>query len=165
MSKFTIEKDWIHKDLRCVVMMSSMGHRCGYVGINELHPLYSVNYSDSPDILKDKLEELKNSEIGKRGAISLFCWDGESVSPSILFDVHGGITFSDGGKESKYPVESDLWWFGYDCAHCGDAKDLSVVNDTIKEIELKYPTGGTLRTLEYCVSECESLAEQIHVLV
>src|SRR3990167_2210004 len=143
MKRYTVEKDWDHTGLKCVVIMGHMGFRCGYVGISKEHPLYGVKYSDNPDFLKPLLEKVRNGPVGERGIISILCWDGESVSPEILFSVHGGITYSDGGVNSDYPIQSDLWWFGYDCGHAGD-NNLS---------------------LEYCCGECEQLAEQLIELV
>jgi hypothetical protein len=70
----------------------------------------------------------------------------------IDIDVHGGITFSESGD--KYPVENDgLYWFGFDCAHSGDAtKYFRQPNDV-------------MRSLDYCVGECESLARQLAIVV
>lgn len=75
-------------------------------------------------------------------------------------DVHGGLTFSDGIPD--YPVESDLWWFGYDCAHLWDAPStqyLEVHPDAHGFIEM----GAIHRSLNYCISNCESLARQLNV--
>ena len=144
---YKVEKDWESNGLRCVVIMTEMGHRCGYVGVSKEHMLYGVSYNDKVESLKGKLEELKESDVGKRGIMSLIGWNGETVSPEILFNVHGGLTYS--GDSKEYPVESDLWWFGYDCAHHGDAKDLTMVSETIRKIEMGFPTYGVLRTLDY----------------
>mgnify|MGYP000849681354 FL=1 len=63
------------------------------------------------------------------------------------FYVHGVITYS--GCE-QYPVEHNgLWCFGYDCAHLGDATAFAGYS------------GEVLRSLEYCVDQCESLADQL----
>jgi hypothetical protein len=72
-------------------------------------------------------------------------------------DVHGGLTYADGNR--NYPAPSDgLWWFGYDCAHLGDApapgSKMAAYRSAGFEDEVH-------RTLEYCVSECESLAKQL----
>lgn len=64
---------------------------------------------------------------------------------SVDADVHGGLTYS---AKGEYPVESDLWWLGFDCAHAGDFEGGSCL-------------GKPLRTLEYVVQECESLAKQL----
>jgi hypothetical protein len=157
---YTVEKTWQHKGNTCVVVMTDQGHRCGYVGITPDHPLYGKDYLEPAEVLMKYLDELKGSVIGKRGIISVLCWDQESMRPDVFFNVHGGITYSGGDPEYPIPQEN-TWWFGYDCAHAGDAKDLSVVSDKMRQIEEEYPTGGVLRTLEYCIAECESLSEQL----
>ena len=43
---YAVEKDFMYKGLRCVVVMQSAGHRCGYVGITNRHPLYKKNYDE-----------------------------------------------------------------------------------------------------------------------
>lgn len=66
--------------------------------------------------------------------------------------VHGGLTFSDGGK------------FGFDCAHWDDARDESIMSDEMKKVYADWPRlneHGTVKTLEFCVAECESLAKQL----
>ena len=62
-------------------------------------------------------------------------------------DVHGGLTFSKGRGE--YPVPSNNWWFGFDCAHYGDRTKCSTDPNDIE------------RTKEFVVSECERLARQL----
>ena len=117
---FKVEKDFEHNGHRCVVIFTDMGHRCGYVGVNESSPLWCKDYCDYLPINKSELE---GEEIGKRGIFPLMMAafdEDERVRIDTYFDVHGGITFSSGGKASKYPVESDLYWFGFDCAHCND---------------------------------------------
>ena len=155
---YKVEKDWTSKaELRCVVIMTDMGHRCGYVGVTNIHPFYGKGYSDPAPI--EEFEKVAEGDIGKRGVIDLICCDPDKPHIGILFNVHGGITYSAGSD--KYPVKSNLWWFGYDCAHCDDSKDLSEMSDAVREIELQYPTGGIVRSLDYCIQECESLAEQL----
>lgn len=163
MDNALVEKDWHYGGFRCVVVMQPRGHRCGYVGVPKGHPLYGAGYSEPLPILSERSEWLKGQSIGKRGVIPLLCRNIKNgISPDIFFDVHGGITFA--GGDGKHPVPSDLWWFGYDCAHSGDARDLTVCDPATREMELKYPTGGVIRSLEYCMNECESLAAQIAAL-
>jgi hypothetical protein len=159
---FKIEKEWKHNENICVVIMTGLGHRCGYVGVTSTHPFYKLSYSDIlPESLMSKFEDVKNGPVGKRGIIDLICCDVENPRIVTLFDVHGGITYSNG--TGKYPIEKEgIWWFGYDCAHNGDAKDLSIVSQNIREKEERYPTGGIVRSLEYCISECESLSKQLN---
>jgi hypothetical protein len=116
-----IEKDWTTgAGLRAVVIMhSELGHRCGYVGVPDTHPLFEANYGSIPE--------------------------------DYDLTVHGGLTYSGNGD---YPVPSDLWWFGYDCGHLGDAAAPG-------SLLARFAFGGVHRTLEYCENECESLAKQL----
>jgi len=149
-----IESDFIYKNLRCVVIFQPTGYRCGYVGIEKTHSLYEKDYN------KDCKVILSISDL-------------EYSSPESYFDVHGGITYSGGGINSKYPVESNLWWFGFDCAHCDDAFDYEtalkygLISYThylyLKQIDGIYHTNtlGILRTKEYVEYQCKELAKQL----
>ena len=152
---FDIEKDWMTTaGLRAVVIMTDHGHRCGYVGVPSDHPLHGVGYSEkTPHI---KLNPERSTE--KMNPVLILLAAGKDTeelnSPEYVFEVHGGLTFS-GGK-GKYPVESDLWWFGYDCGHAGDAPAPGS-----RMAEFGIYEGDVHRTLEYCEGECESLARQL----
>lgn len=86
-------------------------------------------------------------------------------------DCHGGLTFSSRSVGEKYPIESDLWWFGFDCAHYGDGKDLDLAIELfphiteslykIKACEDMFPTYEPVRDTEYVVDNCISLANQL----
>src|SRR5574343_1308729 len=68
------------------------------------------------------------------------------------FDVHGGLTFS--GTFQNL----DGWWIGYDCAHDGDGQDPAITkNGYIRP----YMQDGTIRTLDYCIIECQKLVDQL----
>lgn len=156
-----VEKDWITKaGLRAVCYVCSRGgrkkHRCGYVEVPQGHPLYGVAYVDQiPQITQ---EEVASQTIGKKSPIIALTAgvnsDGDGLvrrSPDILFDVHGGLTYS-GGKDG-YPVEGSTgWWFGFDCAHHDDGEI---------EPDPRFDHGGEVRSEQYVVNECESLAAQI----
>lgn len=140
---YLVEKDWITKAGLRAVVISFRHHRCGYVGISGEHPLYEIKYSDPTHLFH--LKDAEEATIGKKSAIlalttSVRAFEGESIrrSPDIIFDVHGGLTYSGGGYKSDYPVKSDLWWFGFDCTHL----DVS-------------------QSLDYMIEECERLAKQI----
>jgi hypothetical protein len=165
---YRIESLFFHKNLKCVVTFSNGGYRCGYVGISPEHPLFGIAYNTdikSPELL----QELKESTQGKRNIIDIFCWDGEQTTPSMLFDVHGGITYSE--KGNRYPcLQVDpIWWFGFDCAHYDDGKDwptraryfVPKIPDYVYEIERQYLTDEIVRTKEYVIQECRNLAEQL----
>ena len=146
---FIIEKDWITKaGLRAVALFVRNNHRCGYVEVPKGHPLDGIEYSQHTDALKEAWDKVKEGDIGKRGIIPLFCHKEGECTPDVIFNVHGGITFSERGD--GYPADnSDGWWFGFDCAHAGD------------KMRCSFYEGDVERTLEYVESECESLAEQI----
>ena len=95
----------------------------------------------------------------------------ERVRIEAYFTCHGGITYSGGGENSTYPIESNLWWFGFDCAHYGDGKDLDLAIEVFpefaqqiartKEIEDMFPTYELARSTEYVSENCKELADQL----
>lgn len=137
---YQVEADWISKaGLRCVVIASQAGWRCGYVAVGQTHPLYGHYYSRLSPYLK-------------RGGVF--------YSPVEFFTVHGDITFSDFGNYYLLPKNS--FWFGFDCAHSGDAFDPDLLPEDTPECRnavLNRP--GIVRTLEFVKEECESLARQL----
>ncbi len=172
-----VEREFEHAGYKCVVVFTIMGHRCGYVGVPKESKLYGKNYTDKLNV---KMEEMYGKTLGKRGIIPWFCacFDDkeERVGLDLYFDVHGGLTYSGGGKNSKYPIESDLWWFGFDCIHAGDRKDYEYTmklfpqeekrcKDLMRiEREIYGKDGNTdevIRSEEYVAEECKRLAEQI----
>ena len=172
MKEYVVEKEFTHKQLKCVVVISSTAYRCGYVGINKSHPLYRKRYGDYLDI--------KKADIGDRKVSGVFpllfaAFDNdERAKIELYFNVHGGITYANGGENSKYPIKSDLWWFGFDCAHAGDARDYKTVKElfpekeTLKRIEKleqidkMYPIeSDSIRSVEYVAEECKKLADQL----
>ncbi len=139
---FTREKEWITEEgyKACVLRRNNSynGHRCGYVGIPKDHKLYGVDYSECVEGLKNYLSE--ETEIGKRGILSLLCSE-NTHQIDMIINVHGSLTFA-GLNDDGYPVEKDdFWWFGYDCAHAGD----NLLNCS----------------LQYCINECACLSTQL----
>ena len=168
--RYIIEWEFEHAGYKCVVVFTRMGHRCGYVGIPKEHPLYGKGY--------DEHLEIKKSDLGDREVKGVFplllaCLDkDERIRIDAYFQCHGGITFADGGENSNYPIESDLWWFGFDCGHCNDAKELELAYERFPkyresislqiETEKKFHIDGLIvRTEEYVAEECKKLAEQL----
>ena len=92
----TIVKDWTTKaGLRAAIVFTDDDYYCGYVAVNNTHPLYKKPYNEETSALGD-------------------------LSPEIAFDVHGGLTFSGEFKEYLAPNVANLWWFGFHCAHGND---------------------------------------------
>ena len=82
----------------------------------------------------------------------------------IAVEIHGGLTFSE--------IDSDGsgWWFGFDCAHYGDASydpnmDLPSLSDEARSfmtvIRLTPAPGEHYWTQFEVEGECESLARQL----
>lgn len=165
-----IERDWITEaGLRavCLIMLrddSSRKHRCGYVCLPKDHPLHGKKYGEHCESLKELLERIKTTPVCEIEHLDSFPRMLAMLSgiadprPDFVFSVHGGITYSDGDDE--YPANSDGgWWYGFDCAHCDDAEI---------EPDTRFPQfhrrKGVVRTLEYVVGECESLASQLQLV-
>lgn len=95
----------------------------------------------------------------------------ERIRIEAYFQCHGGITYAGGGEHSDYPIESDLWWFGFDCGHAGDKSDLDYAIQKFpshrkwyqlrKMVESKYLIDDVIRTEEYVADECKKLAGQL----
>jgi len=123
----------VETGMPCLAVRNSWGVWCGYVGVTAEHPLYACCYDD--------------------------------VESNDL-TAHGGLTFSDfcaiddkdhGICHIPDPGESDdMWWFGFDCAHC---------YDYMPGYQFKRSTDGDLkyRTIEYVKAECADLARQLHM--
>ena len=167
--KYIVEKEFNHNGLKCVVTFSNMGHRCGYVGVPKWHPLYGKDYMDYLDIKKEDIEGKEVS--GVFPLLGALIDEDERVRIEAYFTCHGGITYSGGGENSTYPIESNLWWFGFDCAHYGDGKDLDLAIEVFpefaqqiartKEIEDMFSTYELVRSSEYVADNCKELADQL----
>lgn len=153
-----IERDWITEaGLRAICYVSvrrdgKRSHRCGYVAVPKGHVLHGCGYSDPSTSIP--YESAESSKCGKKNPILLLtvssgAFSGEKIrrSPDVVFDVHGGLTFSG----DHHPVSGDDWWFGFDCLHFDDAAISE--NPSYRD--------GVVRSEEYVVNECESLARQI----
>lgn len=161
MKTFTIEKDWVTAaGLRAVVLMGDMGHRCGYVGVDNDHPLFAIDYRETHPSLT--LDTKRSTE--KMSPLAVLCAAGKDASelntPELVFEVHGCITYSGAGG-GKYPVESNLWWYGYDCAHAGDLPEPDSQMGRVYAEMGFAERDGVVRTLDFCIAECEALAKQL----
>ena len=148
-----LEKSWTTTaGFRATAWFVMNSHRCGYVEVPQGHALHGVDYSESTEAL---LPLPDDEPVGKRGMISILCAatseSGIPRTPEMTFDVHGGITFA-GAANNGYPNDGDGWWFGFDCAHAGDG-----TANTFSTYGADMP----VRSLEYVIEECESLALQI----
>ena len=167
------ESDFGYRGYRCVTTFTDMGYRCGYVGIPKGHPLYGKhNDSQVKVTMKELIEDEEMNQIGNRGVWTLLGLpndEDDQVRLDSYFMVHGGITYAAGGKNSHHPIDTDLWWFGFDCGHYGDCPDYDLLEKTWGDNEMvchRLEDKGLyeeyeVRTLEYVQQECKNLVDQI----
>lgn len=124
-----------HAGFPCLMVRNSLGfHWCGYVGVPPGHALHGMPY--------DKL------------------WDDEDPSTkgaNDFVEVHGGLTYGEAcaGAICHVPKPGepdDVWWLGFDCAHCHDyAPGMG---------EFRH-FGAIYRDCAYVEAQVRRLAEQI----
>ena len=120
------------------VIVSSLGHRCGYVRVPESHPWHGAHYNHRADGAPTDEDD--------------FDWDAR-IDAKVT--VHGGLTFSDKTVHKDLPSG---WWFGFDCAHAGDGRDPDLAHESMKQYAAFE--GGIVRSRTYVRDECASLAKQ-----
>lgn len=154
-----------HAGLPCELHRESLLHHwCGYVGLDPGHPLYGVEGNAASPALKDGLQRLLEqplAEIKWRFAVGLAALSGcANPTPALVLSVHGGITWA-ANHLPWIAIPAGNWWYGFDCNHCDD-----LCPDMEQRME-KYglPRGnGQWRTLDYALTECRFLAEQLAAL-
>ena len=140
--------EWTHAGLQCFVKRTKHGgHLCGYVGVPREHPWWgrSEDYRVHVTNLADRI-----LDVDKVGVITAFCapvhvdLEQEMAALCLLLEAHGGITFT-----GEWPHRPGTWWFGFDCAHDGDAQPQ------------RPECGGQYRNWAFVAGETNRLAEQI----
>lgn len=134
---YTVEKDWTTKaGLRAVVIVVSFT-------------------TDSSG------KELKHHRCGYVGVTpdSIFV---DASYDSLPIDCHGGLTYSSSAVwRKRFPVESTLYWFGFDCGHCDDG----IIEPRERDIRFGHEgSRESVKSLEFCIAECESIAAQLQEL-
>lgn len=87
--KNSIEKEWItDAGFPAVVVMTHWGHRCGYVGLSNGHPLYGIEYYNP----------IPDAPIGCNKMVE-------------MFPVFGGVTYT--GKGEHAGLSEHFWWVGF----------------------------------------------------
>ncbi len=80
-------------------------------------------------------------------------WFGKDYD-NIEASVHGGLTFAEYDVPCDKNGPDDGFWIGFDCAHSGDAQDLTLPHTFV------MPGNGTVKSQEYVENECKRLCEQ-----
>lgn len=124
--------------------------------------------------MKAKIEHQWTTQAGLPAVVTLCIRDDGSKShrcgyvatPAVLqgrdysdfdFDVHGGLTFS--GDLKHAGIEDSHWWFGFDCLHLGD-REIEPLEPYTRLDPFLWPH-GTVKSLDFCIKQCESLAKQL----
>jgi len=132
----------------CLAVRGPSGAWCGYVGIDNTHPIYGKGYDDA-----------YNNE-------------------DEWFDVHGGLTFADFTQKTKsidtfichtkeemakviIQAPDLIWWFGFDCAHSGDL--CPAYNKLRNGENPEWRKNDIYRNLEYIKTEITKLAQQLQI--
>lgn len=167
--KWKLHKKWTTKSgLEAAIILASptYPHYCGYVAVPESHPAYGADYANYPSE--------KDRDMWKPEALHIQ----DQVND---ISVHGGLTYGEEtkilkGDDEAYPAESEdnMYWFGFDAAHAGDAVDWDAGAELIeneeeriqvrqvRKIMDKHPIKtDTIKSADYMEEQCESLAEQL----
>ncbi len=167
--RYHLERLWEHQGLPCAAIMTHMGSRCGYVGVPMQNRLYGYNYDarllvakETKQLIEDTPVDFNNDPLGT--VVAAAHWDKPGVAVHTLLHAHGGITYSNGGGLSKYPVITQhIWWFGFNCGHYGDSRDKDQAEayglDVFRS-EFDFEE-GIVQTQQYVEDNCIALAEQL----
>lgn len=124
--------------MTCLIVRGPVGALCGYVGVDESHPLFQASYSAEP------------SGLDVHGGLT---FSGMCVEN----DKEHGIC------HVPYPGHPDrVWWLGFDCAHFNDRAPES--DAMFKRINLPTDQHSIYRNVEYVKNECLGLAKQLNSL-
>jgi hypothetical protein len=124
----------------------SFGNLCGYVGVQEGHPLFGKSY-----------DEVWGMGIYLPGHGDVNFADRCQI----------GVNEATGICHVPAPGESDVvWWYGFDCAHGGDLCPKMEARyrtmPAMQAITARYGPGrGVYRDLEYVKACCADLAQAL----
>ena len=156
---------------------------CGYVGVDDKHPLYGLP-TNHPLKLPPSWFEGRKLDQGL-GPMDLFIHmlsgakSMDDATPICLaFHVHGGLNFAEDTTPEREP--DGHWWFGFDCGHAGDYIPGGEMLDKIMKRQMidsmpdearntmrriVFGEAAIYRDQQYVVGECQSLAAQLNAVV
>ena len=153
--------------LPCLIHRNHSGALCGYVGVTEGHPLFGQSYSTR--VAKPVgFENRKATDTTPAIAVLIEALredKDDTISLELAIEVHGGLTYSgpcrpvrkDGGGVCHVPDPGEpdnVWWFGFDCAHAGDA--MPQYNSLHN-----FNRDDSYRDIDYVTRQCGALALQL----
>ena len=129
-----IEKEFTYNGFNCVVTLSELGYRCGYVQIPIEHPLYDMPFQ----VINDSKELF--TQLSYAG----------STFPKDGYGYWIGFTCDD--RKSKPDVEKVKEIFG--------DKPMVLTFLNMQKISF-YPKDGEVRTVEYVTDKLKTLVNEV----
>lgn len=138
-----LEKSFEYRGYKCVVLMTEMGHRCGYVGIPKENSLYNKYY-----------DEL-NKYIGCHGGLTYSSSELHCVNDKDMW----WIGFDCAHIDDRPDFETAKQMFK-------DNKKVIKSLETIEEVmeETTIYKVGTVKTLDFCEAQCKDIVKQVIIL-
>jgi hypothetical protein len=164
-------EEFRHAGLACLLHRGQLGAWCGYVAVPPGHMLHGKHYGADVPELREAWERRKQSDGDMTLGRAMNALSGrDKASAEVLFDVHGGLTYSDScqGKICHVPAPGepdDVWWFGFDCGHLGDLTPsmAALRQNPVFPLSLREapPRAEVYRDIAYVRAETQRLAEQL----
>lgn len=129
-----LEKSFEYRGYKCVVLMTEMGHRCGYVGIPKENSLYNKYY-----------DEL-NKYIGCHGGLTYCSSELHCVNDKDKWWI--GFDCAHLDDRPDFTTAKQMF---------KDNKKVIKSLETIEEI-IKV---GTVKTLDFCEAQCKDIVKQV----
>lgn len=135
MRKFVVEKEFMHRSLPCFCTINALGIRCGYVGVNESHPWWKLDYEDEgPNEVKCHWGLTFSDYIDDFGDYWFFGFDAGHATDGIDVDA-----------VERYELVTD-------------AKQLEMLQMTAR---LQNKRGTTIKDTNFIEEMCKLIAEQL----
>lgn len=132
--RYVIESDFMHEEMRCVVVMQEMGHRCAYVGVPKGNKYFGKKY-------KDILENIN-------------CHGGLTFSsvPELDYPIPGCADFWFFGWDYAHAGDENDW----------ETYETIFPQEIVENNPLaKLRKGGRVHHLDKVIEECKHVAEQM----
>ena len=135
MKHYLIEEQFMHQGYPCVIIFTTLGHRCGYVGVPRNHPAYGKN--------DDEID------VGVHGGLT-YCRDDQDGYPVAGQDCWWfGFDCAHGGDGQDLKRAREIFQ--------DPALDMLIALQAKSTFRESLP----VRSQEYVKTECRSLATQL----
>jgi len=143
----TLDKQqWLDEEtgMPCLMVRNFSGVWCGYVGVNNNHPLYGIGYgagyASDVDLDKDQSDMLNAAHNAAHAELTF----SSKCSPDDK--EHGICHIVEDGEDDN------VWWFGFDCGHSYDKSP---------SYDMHISDGATYCTKAYVEDVCHNLAKAL----